>query len=112
MILILKKKTIFFPVTKNNESRYVTISNKTKNLIVELIKETSNMNENYLFISVNGGKIRVLQKILGHKKLSTTEIYAHVSENLMSIQKENYSPINQILKGDKKYIRARSKRLK
>ena len=56
MILILKK-TIFFPVTKNNESRYVTISNKTKNLIVELIKETSNMNENYLFISVNGGRL-------------------------------------------------------
>ncbi|MCT2094927.1 tyrosine-type recombinase/integrase [Staphylococcus epidermidis] len=149
-----EKKTIFFPVTKNNESRYVTISNKTKNLIVELIEETSNMNESYLFISVNGGRftnqafrnqlkkycsqfkiktnitphslrhtasmlflenggnIRVLQKILGHRKLSTTEIYAHVSENLMSIQKENYSPINQILKGNKKYIRARSKRLK
>lgn len=149
-----ENKTIFFPVTKNNESRYVTISNKTKKLITELIAETSNMNENYLFISVNGGKftnqafrnqlkkycdqfniktnitphslrhtasmlflenggnIRVLQKILGHKKLSTTEIYAHVSENLISIQKENYSPLNQIIKGNKKYIRARNKRLK
>ncbi|GGA96444.1 hypothetical protein ERX37_03480 [Macrococcus hajekii] len=149
-----ENRTIYFPITKNNDSRYVTFSNKTKNLLIELIDETKELNSTYIFLSINGdrftnqafrnqlkkycrefniatnitphmfrhtasmlflengGNIRVLQKLLGHRKLATTEIYAHVSEDLMQIQKENYSPLNQIMSNGNKYIRARSKRLR
>ncbi|MDK4070019.1 tyrosine-type recombinase/integrase [Staphylococcus pseudintermedius] len=149
-----EKRTIYFGKTKNNEGRYVVFSNKTKKLIQELIDETREYNNDYLFLSVegtrftndafrnqlkkyckefeiptnitphmfrhtasmlfleNGGNIRVLQKILGHKKLATTEVYAHVSEDLLVIQQENYSPLEQVLGKQKKYVRPRNKRLK
>ncbi|HCT0315796.1 TPA: tyrosine-type recombinase/integrase, partial [Staphylococcus pseudintermedius] len=149
-----EKRTIYFGKTKNNEGRYVVFSNKTKKLIQELIDETREYNNDYLFLSVegtrftndafrnqlkkyckefeiptnitphmfrhtasmlfleNGGNIRVLQKILGHKKLATTEVYAHVSEDLLAIQQENYSPLEQVLGKQKKYVRPRNKRLK
>lgn len=149
-----EKRTIYFGKTKNNEGRYVVFSNKTKKLILDLIDETKEFNNDFLFVSVDGGKftnnsfrnqlkkyckdfnikthitphmfrhtasmlflenggnIRVLQKILGHKKLATTEIYAHVSEDLIAIQQENYSPLEQVLGKQKKYVRLRNKRLK
>ncbi|MCU7556606.1 tyrosine-type recombinase/integrase [Macrococcus capreoli] len=60
----------------------------------------------------NGGNMRVLQKILGHRKIATTEIYAHVSENLQMLQQESYSPLDQVLKGEKKYNKARNRRIR
>ncbi|GGA96506.1 hypothetical protein ERX37_03520 [Macrococcus hajekii] len=146
-------RTIFFPITKNNDFRYVPFSKQTKQLIINFTDECREMNSEYLFVDVNGnrwqeeafrnslkkycrefkitthitphmfrhtasmlflesgGNIRVLQKILGHRKLATTEIYAHVSDDLIRMQKENYSTIEQ-LNDNKKYQRPRSKRFK
>ncbi|EGQ2764538.1 site-specific integrase, partial [Staphylococcus pseudintermedius] len=49
-----EKRTIYFGKTKNNEGRYVVFSNKTKKLIQELIDETREYNNDYLFLSVEG----------------------------------------------------------
>ncbi|MCE4956737.1 tyrosine-type recombinase/integrase [Macrococcoides caseolyticum] len=148
-----ENRTIFFPVTKNNDFRYVPFSKKTEKYILEFIDECRDMKSPYLFNDVNGnrwqeeafrnslksycekfqikthitphmfrhtasmiflesgGNIRVLQKILGHRKLSTTEIYAHVSDDLIAMQKENYGTVDQIM-NNKKYQRARSKRFR
>ncbi|REI04535.1 tyrosine-type recombinase/integrase, partial [Staphylococcus felis] len=59
----------------------------------------------------NGGSVRVLQKILGHKKLATTEIYAHVTEDTIQEQQNTYSPLKQIM-NSKKYNKPRNKRRK
>lgn len=92
---------------RNQLKKYCNEYNIKTNITPHMFRHTSSM----LFLE-NGGNIRVLQKILGHKKLATTEIYAHVSEDLMTLQQENYSPLDQILGKQKKYTRARSKRLK
>lgn len=45
----------------------------------------------------NGGSIRVLQKILGHSRITTTEIYTHVNEELIKKQHEQYNAIDSIV---------------
>ncbi|PKE22431.1 tyrosine-type recombinase/integrase [Macrococcoides caseolyticum] len=92
---------------RNQLKKYCKEYNIKTNITPHMFRHTASM----LFLE-NGGNIRVLQKILGHKKLATTEIYAHVSEDLMTLQQEDYSPLDQVLGKQKKYHRARSKRLK
>lgn len=59
----------------------------------------------------NGGSINVLQKILGHKKITTTEIYTHLSIEDVLNQSEEYSPLNSIV-NTRKYNKLRNKRRK
>lgn len=42
------------------------------------------------------GSIRVLQKILGHAEITTTTIYAHVLDQTIKEQHEQFSPLNLI----------------
>ncbi|WP_414046085.1 tyrosine-type recombinase/integrase [Macrococcus equi] len=51
----------------------------------------------------NGGSVRVLQKILGHSRITTTEIYTHVNEELIKKQHEKYNAINSLVE-NKKFI--------
>lgn len=61
----------------------------------------------------NGGNMRVLQKILGHKRLQTTEIYAHVTDDLKFAQQTDYSPLGQIISNTKPSTnRSRSRRVR
>lgn len=92
---------------RNQLKKYCKEYNIKTHITPHMFRHTAAM----LFLE-NGGNVRVLQKILGHKKLATTEIYAHVSEDLITIQQENYSPLEQVLGKQKKYVRARNKRLK
>lgn len=45
----------------------------------------------------NGGSVRVLQKILGHSRITTTEIYTHVNEELIKKQHEKFNPIQTLV---------------
>ena len=57
-----------------------------------------------MFIS-NGGNVRVLQKILGHSDLVTTSRYAHVLDNTIVNQHEQYSPILTIEESTRRKIK-------
>lgn len=54
------------------------------------------------------GSMRVLQKILGHSELSTTSIYAHVLDETVKSQHEQFSPLNLI--DDKERRKTRTRR--
>jgi len=49
-------RTIFFPITKNNNFRYVLYSKQTKQLIINFTDEFREMNSEYLFVDVNGNR--------------------------------------------------------
>ena len=53
----------------------------------------------------------MLQKILGHKKITTTEIYTHLSIEDVLNQSEKFSPLNSIV-NTRKYNKLRNKRRK
>lgn len=81
-----------------NLKRYCDIYGIKTHITPHMFRHTAAM----LFLE-NGGNMRVLQKILGHKKIQTTEIYAHVSDNLIMAQQSTYSPIDQVF-GAKKSV--------
>ncbi|MEC1155015.1 tyrosine-type recombinase/integrase [Cytobacillus horneckiae] len=62
-----------------------------------------------MFLRQNGS-IRVLQKILGHAEISTTSIYAHVLDQTIKQQHEQFSPLNLI--NDKERRKTRTGRIK
>ncbi|WP_414043052.1 tyrosine-type recombinase/integrase [Macrococcus sp. EM39E] len=65
-----------------------------------------------LFIE-NGGNIRILQKILGHARIDTTEIYAHVSEEITISSQKEFSPLDNVFNANlNNNIRTRKRRLK
>lgn len=90
-----------------NLKRYCSIYGVKTHITPHMFRHTAAM----LFLE-NGGNMRVLQKILGHKRIATTEIYAHVSDNLIMAQQNDYSPMGQIMKSDKKISMRRSKRIR
>jgi len=90
-----------------NLKRYCSIYGVKTHITPHMFRHTAAM----LFLE-NGGNMRVLQKILGHKRIATTEIYAHVSDNLIMAQQNDYSPMSQIMKSDKKISMRRSKRIR
>jgi integrase/recombinase XerD len=62
-----------------------------------------------MFLRQNGS-MRVLQKILGHSEITTTSIYAHVLDDTIKQQHEQFSPLNLIdEKGNKKTRRGKLK---
>ncbi|MEX3711229.1 tyrosine-type recombinase/integrase [Cytobacillus horneckiae] len=62
-----------------------------------------------MFLRQNGS-MRVLQKILGHAEISTTSIYAHVLDQTIKQQHEQFSPLNLI--DDKERRKTRTGRIK
>lgn len=54
-----------------------------------------------LFLRQNGS-IRVLQKILGHSEITTTSIYAHVLDDTIKQQHNQFSPLNLIDEKEKR----------
>lgn len=59
-----------------------------------------------MFLRQNGS-MRVLQKILGHSELSTTSIYAHVLDETVKNQHEQFSPLNLIHDKERRKTRTR-----
>ncbi|MCM3704812.1 tyrosine-type recombinase/integrase [Cytobacillus firmus] len=57
-----------------------------------------------MFLRQNGS-MRVLQKILGHSEISTTSIYAHVLDQTIKQQHEQFSPLNLIDDKEKRKTR-------
>ncbi len=76
-----------------NLKRYCNTYNIKTHITPHMFRHTAAM----LFLE-NGGNMRVLQKILGHKKIATTEIYAHVSENIKLVEQSTFSPLDSIFK--------------
>lgn len=62
-----------------------------------------------LFLQQNGS-MRVLQSILGHASVSTTEIYSHMVDSTVQAQHEAYSPLKLIEETDKRKYRRGSLR--
>ncbi|HAR6103689.1 TPA: tyrosine-type recombinase/integrase [Staphylococcus pseudintermedius] len=57
----------------------------------------------------NGGDVRVLQVILGHARITTTEIYTHIDTDIIRDQQLKYSAVDSII-NTKKYDKPRNKR--
>ncbi|HEC2205261.1 TPA: tyrosine-type recombinase/integrase [Staphylococcus delphini] len=57
----------------------------------------------------NGGDVRVLQVILGHARITTTEIYTHIDTDIIKDQQLKYSAVDSITNA-KKYNKPRNKR--
>ncbi|HEC2209631.1 TPA: tyrosine-type recombinase/integrase [Staphylococcus delphini] len=57
----------------------------------------------------NGGDVRVLQVILGHARITTTEIYTHIDTDIIKDQQLKYSAVDSITNA-KKYNKSRNKR--
>src|SRR5699024_10975487 len=67
-----------------------------KNVYPHLLRHTASK----MFME-DGGNIRVLQLILGHASVETTERYAHVLDSTVADIHENYSPISRLKKRSK-----------
>lgn len=61
-----------------------------------------------MFLRQNGS-MRVLQKILGHADITTTSIYAHVLDDTIKQQHEQYSPLNLIDEKERRKTHRRGK---
>ena len=48
----------------------------------------------------NGGSVRTLQKILGHKQIDTTMIYSHMLDDTIKQQHQMYSPLQVIAESE------------
>ncbi|UBH14417.1 tyrosine-type recombinase/integrase [Macrococcus armenti] len=61
----------------------------------------------------NGGDVRILQKILGHSRITSTEIYAHVHEETIKEQQMKFSAVTSLTSSKLQTTNLkRSKRLK
>lgn len=57
----------------------------------------------------NGGNVHILQKILGHKKITTTEIYTHLTTDDITNQSEKYGAVVN-MSNKRQYNKIRNKR--
>lgn len=48
----------------------------------------------------NGADLRIIQELLGHKSVSTTQIYTHVANEKLKSTVENFHPLSRIMKKD------------
>ncbi len=93
----------------NGNAKYLFLSNNGRRLdreriwgIVKLAAETANISKNvhphtlrHSFAShllANGADLRVIQEMLGHANIATTEVYTHIDKNRLSAVHKKFHP--------------------
>lgn len=104
----------YIDITSEFESEYVFLNSYGKKLRPDSFRKTLKEFSEKLGINktfgchsfrhtaateflANGGSIRVLQKILGHSRITTTEIYTHVNEELIKKQHSQYNAVDSLI---------------
>ena len=107
------KEYIYFyrPMLNKNNSSYVFLNNRggvlSRQFIFKVIKEEcikkgirKNVSPHTLrhtfatHILKNGADLRIIQELLGHENLSTTQIYTHLTNDKLKHDYEDYFPRN------------------
>ncbi|HEC2191029.1 TPA: tyrosine-type recombinase/integrase [Staphylococcus delphini] len=84
--------------------RYVKTFNIKTNITPHMFRYTAAT----MFLQ-NGGNVHILQKILGHKKITTTEIYTHLTTDDITNQSEKYGAVVN-MSNKRQYNKIRNKR--
>lgn len=107
------KEYIYFyrPMLNKNNSSYVFLNNRggvlSRQFIFKVIKEEcikkgirKNVSPHTLrhtfatHLLKNGADLRIIQELLGHENLSTTQIYTHLTNDKLKHDYEDYFPRN------------------
>lgn len=107
------KEYIYFyrPMLNKNNSSYIFLNNKggvlSRQFIFKVIKEEcikkgirKNVSPHTLrhtfatHLLKNGADLRIIQELLGHENLSTTQIYTHLTNDKLKHDYEDYFPRN------------------
>ena len=107
------KEYIYFyrPIFNKNNSSYVFLNNRggvlSRQFIFKVIKEEcikkgirKNVSPHTLrhtfatHLLKNGADLRIIQELLGHENLSTTQIYTHLTNDKLKHDYEDYFPRN------------------
>lgn len=107
------KEYIYFyrPILNKNNSSYVFLNNRggvlSRQFIFKVIKEEcikkgirKNVSPHTLrhtfatHLLKNGADLRIIQELLGHENLSTTQIYTHLTNDKLKHDYEDYFPRN------------------
>lgn len=111
-IEVLKEYIYFYrPMLNKNNSSYIFLNNRggilSRQFIFKVIKEEcikkgirKNVSPHTLrhtfatHLLKNGADLRIIQELLGHENLSTTQIYTHLTNDKLKHDYEDYFPRN------------------
>ena len=109
---LVKKGKIYNEIFLNNHGKPIT--RQGFNFILENIREEMKIEKDLTphvlrhsfatHLLENGADLRVIQELLGHENISTTNIYTYITNEVLKENYDIYHPRSNIKKGEKKNV--------